>query len=67
MQKFLHKSSQTQQMLKKSSNSKSLAKIDVFLSPNFNYTIKNDKLWDLKKCGKFDYISLILNFTPGLF
>ena len=45
MQKFLHKSSQTQQMLKKSSNSKSLAKIDVFLSPNFNCTTQ--KMWKI--------------------
>ena len=33
----------TNKCWKKASNLKSLAKIDVFLSPNFNHTIKNDK------------------------
>ena len=39
-------------MLKKLSNFKSLAKIDVFLSPNFDHTIKNDKTVRFKKKRK---------------
>ena len=38
LQIFLHKSTQNQQMLKKLSNSKSLTKIDVFLSPTLTIT-----------------------------
>jgi hypothetical protein len=57
LQKFLHKSTQNQQMLKNFSNSKSLTTIDVSLSPNINYNIKNDKsVRSQKKCEKCDYI-----------
>ena len=49
VQKVLHKSTQNQQMLNTLSNSKRLAKINIFLSPNLNYTIKNDKTCEISK------------------
>ena len=47
--------------------SKTLLRIDVFSSINLEYTIKNKRpVKSYKKYEKYDYFSLILNFTPPL-